>query len=173
MDYNHQLYLHPSDAPGLLSIEIEQKGMKNYMLWSRTMKLALLARNKHGFIDGSVKKTNYEGDLHKRWDRCNAIVGSWLMSSVQSDLLNGILFRSNAYLVWNDLKERFDKNLLSGRVREIGNEQDGLYVMYSQKGKGGTTQKKSLAVHPDVDAVLWHRGMGRALLTILRRFIFF
>ena len=26
-----------------------------------------------------------------------------------SDLVSGILFRSDAYLIWNDLKERFDK----------------------------------------------------------------
>jgi len=109
IDYNHQLYLHPSDVPGSLSIEIQLKGMENYMLWSRAMKLALLGRNKLGFIDGFVTRNIYEGDLQRRWDRCNAIVVSWLMSSVQSDLLSGILFRSDAYLVWNDLKERFDK----------------------------------------------------------------
>jgi len=109
IDYNHPLYLHPSDAPGSLSIEIQLKGMENYMLWSRAMKLALLGRNKLGFIDGSVTRNIYEGDLQRRWDRCNAIVVSWLMNSVQSDLLSGILSRSDAYLVWNDLKERFDK----------------------------------------------------------------
>ena len=31
------------------------------------------------------------------------------MSSLQSAFLSGILFSSDAYLVWNDLKERFDK----------------------------------------------------------------
>ncbi|KAH0657672.1 hypothetical protein KY289_026420 [Solanum tuberosum] len=109
IDYNNSLYLHPSDALGSLSIEIQLKGMEKYMLWSQAMKLALLGRNKLGFIDGSVTRNIYEGDLQRRWDRCNAIVVSWLMSSVQSDLLSGILFRSDAYLVWNDFKERFDK----------------------------------------------------------------
>ncbi|KAK4730223.1 hypothetical protein R3W88_023211 [Solanum pinnatisectum] len=31
------------------------------------------------------------------------------MNNVSMDLVSGILFRSNAALVWNDLKERFDK----------------------------------------------------------------
>lgn len=107
--YNHPLYLHPSDAAsGSLSIEIQLKDMENYMLWSRAMILLLLGRNKLGFIDGSVMRNIYEGDLQQRWDKCNAIVVSWLMSSVQSDLLSGILFRADAYLVWNDLKEIFD-----------------------------------------------------------------
>ena len=104
-DYNHPLYLHLSDAPGSLSIEIQLKGMENYMLRSRAMKLALLRRNKLGFIDGSVTRNIYEGDLQNRWERCNAIVVSWLMSSVQSYLLSEILFGSDAYLIWNYLNE--------------------------------------------------------------------
>ncbi|XP_059309501.1 uncharacterized protein LOC132060493 [Lycium ferocissimum] len=73
------------------------------------MKLALLGRNKLGFIDGSVTKGSYQGDMQKRWETCNAIVVSWLMKNVQTGLLSGILYRSDAYLVWKDLKERFDK----------------------------------------------------------------
>ncbi|KAK4724210.1 hypothetical protein R3W88_026989 [Solanum pinnatisectum] len=63
VDYNRPLYLHPSDAPGSYSIEIQLKGMENYMLWSRAMKLALLGRNKLGFIDGSFQRGNSKGDL--------------------------------------------------------------------------------------------------------------
>ena len=73
------------------------------------MKLALLGRNKFGYIDGSITRNIYEGYLQRRWDKCNVIVVSLLISSGQSDLLSGILFRFDVYLVWNDLKERFDK----------------------------------------------------------------
>ena len=31
------------------------------------------------------------------------------MNNVSKELMSGILFRSNASLVWSDLKERFDK----------------------------------------------------------------
>ena len=31
------------------------------------------------------------------------------MNNVSKELMSGILFRSNATLVWSDLKERFDK----------------------------------------------------------------
>nr|XP_025883619.1 uncharacterized protein LOC101258793 [Solanum lycopersicum] len=37
------------------------------------------------------------------------MVLSWLMNNVSKELMSGILFRSNASLVWSDLKERFDK----------------------------------------------------------------
>ncbi|XP_070041646.1 uncharacterized protein [Nicotiana tomentosiformis] len=40
---------------------------------------------------------------------CNAIVLSWLMNTVSTELLSGIVYASNTHLVWEDLRERFDK----------------------------------------------------------------
>ncbi|XP_016445041.1 uncharacterized protein LOC107770264 [Nicotiana tabacum] len=101
--------MYPSNTPGSLSVGIELVGMENYMIWSRAMKVALLGRNKLCFIDGSIVRADYSGDLAKDWDRCNAIVLSWLMGNVHRNLLSGILFRSSTALVWKDLEERFDK----------------------------------------------------------------
>ena len=72
--------------------------------------MTLLTKNKLGFVDGSIKRENYIVDSEKKqWDRCNAMVLSWLMNNVSKNLLSGIVFRSNAALVWSDLKKRFDK----------------------------------------------------------------
>lgn len=73
------------------------------------MEMALLGRNKLGFIDGSVLRCDFDGALKKIWDRCNAIVISWLTCNVSKELLSGILYSSSAHQVWLDLKERFDK----------------------------------------------------------------
>lgn len=51
----------------------------------------------------------YREELHDQWETCNAIVLSWLMSSVSAELLNGIVYATNAHEVWEDLKERSDK----------------------------------------------------------------
>lgn len=121
IDYHHPLYLYPSDVPGSLSIGILLIGSDNYTLWSRAVKLALLGRNKLGFIDGSVKRSQYTGDLAKLWDRCNAIVISWLMCNVSKDLLSGVFFCSDNNLIWEDLKERFDK-INSSRTFQLHKE---------------------------------------------------
>lgn len=73
------------------------------------MKIALLAKNKLGFIDGSSSKADWPADLHHQWDRCNASVLSWILNTVSPNLRAGIVFASSASLVWADLKERFDK----------------------------------------------------------------
>ncbi|XP_009787012.1 uncharacterized protein [Nicotiana sylvestris] len=48
--------------------------------------------------------------LARIWDRCNALVKSWITSNVSKEFLSGILSRPDAYFVWNDLKEKFDRD---------------------------------------------------------------
>ncbi|XP_039071730.1 uncharacterized protein LOC120218908 [Hibiscus syriacus] len=111
VDFNHPLFLHPSDTPGTPLISHQLVGLENYNVWSRSMRIALLAKNKLGFVDGSCQKEIYGPDLHPQWERCNAIVLSWILNAVSKELSAGIVFASNAASVWDNLRERFDKML--------------------------------------------------------------
>ncbi|XP_075095222.1 uncharacterized protein LOC142173516 [Nicotiana tabacum] len=73
------------------------------------MRIAILGRNKLGFINGSCKRENYGPNLVDLWERCNAVVFSWIMNCVSTELLNGIVYSSSACAVCKDMKERFDK----------------------------------------------------------------
>ncbi|KAK8571084.1 hypothetical protein V6N13_025641 [Hibiscus sabdariffa] len=81
IDFNHPLYLHPSDTPGTVLISHQLSRIDNYTVWSRSLRIALLAKNKLGFIDGNCKCESYS------------------QSSLQA----------HAALVWADLKKRFNK----------------------------------------------------------------
>ncbi|XP_070002934.1 uncharacterized protein [Nicotiana sylvestris] len=84
LDHNHPLYLHASDGLGSMSVGLILTGMENYSLWSRVMKVALLGKTKLCLVDGSTE--DFGPNLGSQWDRCNAIVTSWLMSNVRRDL---------------------------------------------------------------------------------------
>lgn len=73
------------------------------------MRIALLGRNKLGLVDGTCKRQLYQVVLLGRWERENAIVLSWLMNSVASDLIEGVVYASNAHVVWEYLTKIFDK----------------------------------------------------------------
>ncbi|OIT20997.1 hypothetical protein A4A49_63873, partial [Nicotiana attenuata] len=109
IDYTHPLFLQPSDTLELVLIPIQLIGSGNYGLWSRSMRLALKAKRKLGFITGTCLKASFADELHEEWETCNAIVHSWIMNSVSKDLLSGIIYASDAHAVWEDLQERFDK----------------------------------------------------------------
>ncbi|XP_070039814.1 uncharacterized protein [Nicotiana tomentosiformis] len=109
LSHNHPLFLNSNDNSGTILISLQLRGSENYSVWSRTMRIAILGRNKLGFIDGICKRENYGTNLVDLWERCNAIVLSWLMNCVSPELLSGMVYSSNASAVWDDLKERFDK----------------------------------------------------------------
>lgn len=109
LDHNHPLHLHPGDVSGISLISLQLTGFENYSLWSKYMRIALLGRNKLGFVDGSWTKESFSQELGYQWERCNAIVQSWLMNTVSTNLLRGMVYAVSAHEVWEDLKERFDK----------------------------------------------------------------
>ncbi|KAH0638973.1 hypothetical protein KY285_035559 [Solanum tuberosum] len=121
IDHLHPLYLHPSDAPDSFNVGIMLTGTDNYTLWSKAMQLALLGKNKVGFIDGSVMRDQFSGNLARLWDRCNAIVVLWILCNVSKDLHSRVLFCSDSQLIWADLKERFNK-VNSSRIFQLHKE---------------------------------------------------
>ncbi|XP_073270446.1 uncharacterized protein [Primulina huaijiensis] len=84
-------------------------GVENYGVWSRAMLIALRAKNKITFIDGTCKCPAIGNVTLRQWERCNALVLSWIMNSVSKDIFGGIVYSSDASTVWSDLKDQFDK----------------------------------------------------------------
>ncbi|XP_075091853.1 uncharacterized protein LOC142172003 [Nicotiana tabacum] len=113
LDHNHPLYLQDRDTPGLVLIPIKLTGPENYALWSRAMKLALRGKSKLGFVNGSCVKARYKGELVEQWEKCNAIVLSWIGSTVSNELMPSIVYASDARKVWNNFQERFDRSNLT------------------------------------------------------------
>ncbi|XP_069153734.1 uncharacterized protein [Solanum lycopersicum] len=109
IDHNHPLFIHPSDTQGSVLISIQLLGSENYSLWSKSLKLVLLEKNKLGFLLGTCKEEMYSESLHDVWDRCNAIVLGWIMNTVSKGLISTVIYGSDAHTVWEDLRERFDK----------------------------------------------------------------
>lgn len=99
IDSNHPFHLGPSDAPGLVPVQVKLTSSENYGLWSRSMRIALLGKKKLGFVTGTCTKESYATALHEQWETCNAIVLSWIMNTVSEDMLTGIVYASNAYLI--------------------------------------------------------------------------
>ncbi|XP_070036107.1 uncharacterized protein [Nicotiana tomentosiformis] len=109
LSYNHPLFFTTNDNSGAVLISLQLRGTENYSVWSRAMRIAILGRNKLGFIEGACKIEDYGQNQVDMWERCNTIVLSWLMNCVSAELLSEIVYSSNACALWNELKERFDK----------------------------------------------------------------
>lgn len=73
------------------------------------MLIAICAKNKQAFINGKCPRPAATSNELPIWERCNAIVLSWIMNSFSKEIFSGFVYSTNATVVWNDLKERFDK----------------------------------------------------------------
>ncbi|KAM1673158.1 hypothetical protein ACFXTN_037973 [Malus domestica] len=72
--------------------------------------MALQAKNKMGFVDGSIKKPA-EGSHEdmQQWGRCNVLVKTWLLSSIFKEILASVIYCELASQIWAELKERFSQ----------------------------------------------------------------
>lgn len=82
VDSQHSpFFLHSADNPGL-SLVAERLDGSNYNHWSSAMKIALDAKNKLAFIDGSLPRPEAGTPLFRIWSRCNSMVKSWMLNVV-------------------------------------------------------------------------------------------
>ncbi|XP_039138839.1 uncharacterized protein LOC120276181 [Dioscorea cayenensis subsp. rotundata] len=73
------------------------------------MTLALRAKSKFGFVDGSLSKPT-DAILIDNWGRCNDLVSSWILNSVSPEIRPSILYAETTSQIWNDLNERFSQS---------------------------------------------------------------
>ncbi|KAL4302210.1 hypothetical protein GQ457_10G003950 [Hibiscus cannabinus] len=109
-DHNADPYhIHQSDNPGMLLVT-QPLASDNYNSWKRSMLMALSAKNKIGFVDGSIVAPASTSTNFQAWTRANNLVNSWILNSVSKDISASLLYHSTVVAIWKDLEERFQQN---------------------------------------------------------------
>ncbi|XP_016173923.1 uncharacterized protein LOC107616486 [Arachis ipaensis] len=87
--------------------------------------MAVIMKNKHGFLTGTIPMPSPEDPTFPAWERCNSLVLSWLFYSFSPSITQSVIYFSTASTVWEDLRERFSQiDLL--RIAELQEEVYGL-----------------------------------------------
>ncbi|GJW38884.1 ribonuclease H-like domain-containing protein [Tanacetum coccineum] len=93
------------DADNLLHLQTNDNNSRplinlklNYRVWFNAMKIALQARNKMCFVDGTCTMVAYATSvpLSNQWEKCNVVVLSWLLSSIFDDMYLSQVYSENA-----------------------------------------------------------------------------
>ncbi|KAK3003669.1 hypothetical protein RJ639_018270 [Escallonia herrerae] len=95
---------------GHFLVPIKLKGI-NYPSWSKSMIHALTAKNKIGFINGSIEQPSEKDQPteYALWNQCNSMILSWFTHSIEPDLAKGVIHAKTAYQVWEDFKDQFSQ----------------------------------------------------------------
>ncbi|XP_070009661.1 uncharacterized protein [Nicotiana sylvestris] len=113
IDQQHPLFLQPSNTPSSPLISIKLTGHENYAMWRSSMCISLLGKSKLAFVDGRYIKHKFSPALHDLWEKCNAIVLSWIMNFISNEELSGMVYATSVQKVWDDLRESFNKGISS------------------------------------------------------------
>jgi hypothetical protein len=100
---NDPHYVHHLDNPTMVLVT-PLLSRDNYGTWLRAINMALRAKNKLGFVDGTLIKPTSSNDL-SQWERCNDLVCSWIFNSIKGEIRSSILYDETAREIWLDLSE--------------------------------------------------------------------
>ncbi|XP_071714021.1 uncharacterized protein [Rutidosis leptorrhynchoides] len=109
IDITSPYFLTSADHPGQNFVGDNLLKDGNYSDWKAEMTNALFTKNKFCFVDGTLPIPDEGSNDRVIWQRCNAMVRSWLVSSMNKELKNIVKYATTARAIWDDLKERFDK----------------------------------------------------------------
>ena len=99
-------YVNPSENPcsPLVSPLLSSS---NYHTWPPGMKRPLIVENKFRFVNGTLPAPSDFDPTFDLWDRCNNLVLSWILNSVEPSIAGSIEYIDLASVSWKLLHDRF------------------------------------------------------------------
>ncbi|KAF7834786.1 uncharacterized protein G2W53_009645 [Senna tora] len=95
------------DTSGLQLVP-NQLTQQNYLIWSRSMMIALKSKNKLGFVDGSYKQpADRTSEAYLNWSYVDSAVLRWLLNSMCADLYETYMYTPTARQIWRSLEEKY------------------------------------------------------------------
>ncbi|KAH0683646.1 hypothetical protein KY289_021398 [Solanum tuberosum] len=129
IDIHHPYFLHNSDSPRMNLITSTFDG-KGFLGWRRSILIALSAKKKLGFINGTYTAPDPQNPQFAQWSCCNDMVISWLLNSLTKEITDSVIYSKTAKELWDSLEHRF------GRT-------NGAKLYHLQKELSGTIQGNS------------------------------
>nr|GEZ61604.1 hypothetical protein [Tanacetum cinerariifolium]GEZ62660.1 hypothetical protein [Tanacetum cinerariifolium] len=105
---NDPLYIASSDHPRMVLSNTPFNG--SFHGWSRNVRMALGAKLKFGFIDGSCIKPDVGYTELQRWIRCDYMVTCWILNSMVTELSDAFLYAKYASKLWKEIAERYGQS---------------------------------------------------------------
>ena len=98
MDDSNLCLLNNGDNPGLSPVT-QAFTRENYQTWSRSMTMALIAKNKAGFVNGTIKPMEPSSPQYSSWKRCDTMVLSWIINSLSKEISASVIYLETTFEV--------------------------------------------------------------------------
>ncbi|KAM7500569.1 hypothetical protein LguiA_024983 [Lonicera macranthoides] len=105
-DSTSPYYLHPSDGPQITICPIVLRG-ENYNEWVRSMRNNFRAKNKLGFLDGTIAKPTKGTPEESLWVTVNSTLVGWIHNTLDPILRSSVPQPDDVKDMWDDIRQRF------------------------------------------------------------------
>ncbi|CAL1387257.1 unnamed protein product [Linum trigynum] len=128
--------LHNFDSPNQVFVG-KLLTDSNYNEWLGDITDSFIAKNKHGFVDGSILQPA-AGSLRDQWKICDAMVKGRLKLAMSKEIRSSIRFASTASDIWLDLEARFGQPSaphlyeLRGKISTLQQEKSSVSSFYTK-----------------------------------------
>ncbi|WOH06718.1 hypothetical protein DCAR_0626146 [Daucus carota subsp. sativus] len=130
----------------LVSVQFDGTG---YSDWKRSLLISLSAKNKIGFVDGSIEKPDVLDVTYKAWERCNSMMISWILGVLDQTIARSVLYFKTAREIWLNLEERYGQ--ASGTV--LYAVQQDLYKLKQGQDSVSSYYTKIKMIWDELDAI--------------------
>ncbi|KAL0373882.1 UNVERIFIED_CONTAM: Retrovirus-related Pol polyprotein from transposon RE1 [Sesamum radiatum] len=100
------LKMQVTENPGAVLVSNSLTG-SNFLSWSRSIKFALRAKMKLGFIDGKNPKPAENSEEYEQWVRADSLVISWILNTISKDIVESFLYIDTARDLWLEIEARY------------------------------------------------------------------
>ena len=110
-DSRSPFFLHHGESPGAILVTqlLIEDNYPNWA-WAWAMLMALDAKSKLDFVDGSITASMAITPLEKiAWSKNNSMISSCILNSVSPHITASVIYRNTAMEVWNSLRNHFSQ----------------------------------------------------------------
>ncbi|XP_048502952.1 uncharacterized protein LOC125498729 [Beta vulgaris subsp. vulgaris] len=118
-DPSSPYYVHPSDSQ--YKLVNNQFNGSGYNDWKRSVIIGLSAKNKLGFIDGTITKPSSTSPLLKAWTRCNSTLIAWFTQILDVTIARSVLYFETAQEI-----------CLQQQIADLDQESDSVSSFYTK-----------------------------------------
>ncbi|XP_074377619.1 uncharacterized protein LOC141719137 [Apium graveolens] len=153
INYNDPYFLSTGDNSNSQLGEIIFND-NNYFNWSRSVQLALGAKNKIDFIDGSLTRPADDSQDLQKWIRNDYMVTGWILYTIDKQITGSFIFTPSARSLWIEIQERYGHSTapqlyeFHKRLMSIEQNDDSIAEYYA-KLKKVWDQLQMLDPYPD------------------------
>ncbi|KNA23930.1 hypothetical protein SOVF_019710 [Spinacia oleracea] len=98
-----EYYLHPSEGTGTVISPILLKN-NNYEEWSSSLRNNLRAKNKLGFIDGTIAVPDATSPDYVHWGIVNSMLVAWIFNTLDESIRSTMILPLLAKTLWDELR---------------------------------------------------------------------